>query len=113
MLNISPELALAFERDTLTRWKGEIADRLAGRFSDRAQAMGRAALEDWVREAIEMLRDQGGTLWADVSFFSETLFALTEGAPDARALGDFTAIMAGPGDLKARLALLRKAFPAP
>lgn len=112
MLNISAELALAFERDTLRRWKAEIAASLARRFPERAAEMGQGPLEDWVRDAIEMLRDQGGTLWADVSFFSETLFALTEGAPDTGALGDFTAIMAGPGDLKARLALLRKAFPA-
>lgn len=112
MLTISPELALAFERDTLKRWKGEIAARLARRFPDRAAEMGQEALENWVREAIEMLRDQGGAQWADVSFFAETLFAVTEGAPDDRALGDFTAIMAGPGDMKARLTLLRKAFPA-
>ena len=112
MLTISPELALAFEKATLVRWKTEIAAQLRHRFPDAAARFPGAALEDWVRDTMAVLRRAGEPSPADLELFAVTLFAVTEAAPDHRATGDLLAIMLSEETFKARMALLRKAFPA-
>ena len=112
MLTISPELALAFEKATLQRWKSEIAALIRQRFPGAAARFPSAALEDWVRDAMEVLRRAGDPTPADLERFTVTLFQVTEAAPDDRATADLLAIMLGDGAFKVRMALLHKAFPA-
>ena len=110
MLTISPELALAFEKGTLERWKQDIARDLRARFPDATARVPGAALDDWVRGAMDSLRRQGDAGWPDHHLFATTLFAVTEAAPDDVAMGDLLAIMTSQASFSVRLALLRKSF---
>ena len=105
MLTISPELALAFEKGTLVRWKVEIAALIRHRFPGDA-------LPNWVRDAMETLRRAGEPTPADLQHFAVTLFAVTEAEPDDRATADLLAIMLSEETFTVRMAFLRKAFPA-
>lgn len=112
MLTISPELAGAFETATLARWKAEITALLRRRHPEVTAAFSGTKLEGWVREAMETIRRMGATSRADIEHFTATLFQITEVDHDDRAAGEFTAILLAADPLAARLALLRKAFPA-
>ena len=97
MLTISPELALAFEKATLVRWKTETAAQLRHRFPAAAARFPGAALENWVRDTMAVLRRAGEPSPADLERFTVTLFQVTEAAPDDRATADLLAIMLGDG----------------
>ncbi len=110
MITISKELAAAFEKDALARWKAEIAGQIAQEFPMAAARFAGDALADWVRGTMETLRRQGATTRSDMAFFAVTLFRVTEAAPDPRAAGDLTAIMVGGGTFSAKMSMLRKGF---
>ncbi len=110
MLTISPELATAFETGTLQRWKTEITADLRRLHPDATAGFSGAALDDWVRSAIDSLRRLGGTSRQDIAFFVVTLFAVTEADKDPRAMGDLVAIMGAATPYPAKMALLRQAF---
>lgn len=110
MLTISKELALAFETGTLARWKAELVAQLRRQFPEAAARFPDAALENWVREAMEGIRDMGATSRGDIELFTVTLFAVTEADQDERATDDLVAILIGEGTLASKMSLLRKGF---
>ena len=113
MLTISRELAQAFETGNLARWKAEIAATLCRLFPKVAATFPDGKLENWVREAMESIRQMGATSRADMELFTVALFTVTEVDKDDRSTGDLTAILLGQSAFPAKMAMLRKAFPRP
>jgi hypothetical protein len=110
MLTISPELAEAFETQTLLRWKVEITATLRRDYPVASAGFQGQALENWVRDTMETVRRKGATTRADIAFFAVTLFRVAEVEKDTRAAGDFVAIMVSDNTFSAQMSLLRKAF---
>ncbi|MEO8244395.1 MAG: hypothetical protein ABI832_19015 [bacterium] len=113
MITISKQLAVAFEKDALARWKAEISGQIAQDFPEAAKRFPDEALDNWVRDTMETLRRQGATTRSDMAFFAITLFRVAEAGQDQRAAGDLAAIMVRGDTFSAKMSMLRKAFASP